>query len=105
MRLRECNYGELNGAAVEQVVATRLDRIKIPFPDGESYLDVVRRTREFLGDLLRDHEGSRILVIAHSANRWALQHLLEGVPLADAISAAFAWQEGWEYALERAAIL
>jgi len=105
VRLRECNYGELNGAAVEQVVATRLDRIKIPFPDGESYLDVVRRTREFLGDLLRDHEGSRILVIAHSANRWALQHLLEGVSLADAISAPFIWQAGWEYTLERAAIL
>jgi len=104
-RLRECNYGELNGAPVEQVEATRLERIKVPFPDGESYADVVARMREFLGDLLRDHDGSRILLIAHSANRWALQHLIDGIPLADAISAPFAWQEGWEYSLERAAIL
>jgi broad specificity phosphatase PhoE len=104
-RLRECDYGELNGAPAERVTATRLDRIDVPFPGGESYSDVVARTRDFLGDLLRGHDGSRILVIAHSANRWALQHLLEDVPLADAISAPFAWQEGWEYALERAAIL
>jgi broad specificity phosphatase PhoE len=104
-RLRECDYGKLNGAPVEQIEVTRLDRIKVPFPGGESYVDVVKRTRDFLGDLLRNYNGSRLLVIAHSANRWALQHLLEGAPLADAISAAFAWQEGWEYALERAAIL
>jgi broad specificity phosphatase PhoE len=104
-RLRECDYGELNGAPAERVAATRLDRIDVRFPGGESYVDVVERTREFLADLLSDHDGSRILVIAHSANRWALQHLLEGVPLVDAISAPFSWQEGWEYPLERAAIL
>jgi broad specificity phosphatase PhoE len=96
-RLRECDYGELNGRSVAEVDATRLDRIDVPFRGGESYMDVVRRTREFLDDLLRERDGSRILVIAHSANRWALQHLLQGVPLADAVAAPFAWQEGWEY--------
>ena len=104
-RLRECHYGELDGAPVERVTETRLDRIDVPFPGGESYMDVVRRTRKFLDDLLRDRDGSRILVIAHSANRWALQHLIQGVPLEQAISAPFEWQPGWEYTLERAAIL
>jgi broad specificity phosphatase PhoE len=104
-RLREWDYGELNGAPAERVAETKLDRVDVPFPGGESYTDVVRRTRDFLTDLLAAQDGVRILVIAHSANRWALQHLLEGVPLAEAIAAPFAWLPGWEYALERAAIL
>jgi broad specificity phosphatase PhoE len=105
-RLRECNYGDLNGRPAAEVTATRLDRIETPFPNGESYCDVVARTREFLADLIREHDGQRTLVIAHSANRWAIQHLLHGVPLADVIAAPFEWQPGWEYVLdERAATI
>ena len=105
-RLRECYYGDLNGRATAEVAATRLDRIETPVPNGESYRDVVARTREFLADLMREHDGERTLVIAHSANRWAIQHLLHGTPLADAIEAPFEWQPGWEYALdERAATI
>ena len=105
-RLRECNYGDLTGAPTAEVTATRLDRIETPFPNGESYRDVVARTREFLVDLVRKHDGERVLVIAHSANRWAIQHLLHGTPLAEVIEAPFDWQPGWEYALdERAATI
>ncbi|WP_331749234.1 hypothetical protein OG520_43415 (plasmid) [Streptomyces sp. NBC_00984] len=38
-------------------------------------------TRAFLHDLATGWDGSRILVIAHLANRWALGHLLTGTPL------------------------
>ena len=98
-RLRECNYGELNGSPVAEIDALKPSRIDEPFPDGESYLQVVERTRSFLNDLLPERDGSRVLLIAHSANRWALQHLLLGVPLEEVIGAPFDWQEGWEYAL------
>jgi alpha-ribazole phosphatase/probable phosphoglycerate mutase len=74
-------------------------RIDAPYPDGESYRDVVERVRDFLADVARDHDGERILLISHAAPRWALQHLLQGVPLADAVTAPFAWQEGWEFEL------
>ena len=105
-RLRECNYGDLNGRSTAEVAATRLDRIETPFPNGESYRDVVDRTREFLADLVREHDGERTLVIAHSANRWAIEHLLHGNPLADVIEEPFEWQPGWEYVLdERAATI
>ena len=78
-RLRECNYGELNGAPVADLdEAERVRRIDEPFPGGESYRQVVERTRSFLNDLFPDRDGSRVLLIAHSANRWALQHLLLG---------------------------
>ena len=99
-RLRECNYGERNGkAAAELDEKERLRRIDEPFPGGESYRQVVERTTGFLNDLFPDRDGSRVLLIAHSANRWALQHLLLGVPLEEVIGAPFEWQEGWEYTL------
>jgi broad specificity phosphatase PhoE len=98
-RLRECNYGELNGTPAADIEAERARRIDQPFPGGESYRQVVDRTRDFLNDLFPELDGSRVLLIAHSANRWSLQHLLLGTPLEQVVAAPFEWQEGWEYAL------
>jgi alpha-ribazole phosphatase/probable phosphoglycerate mutase len=98
-RLRECNYGALNGAPVEQLAAERALHIDRPFPGGQSYRDVVEQTRSFLHDLAVGWEGKRVVVIAHSANRWALDHLLNGVPLEHLVDAPFNWQEGWFYLL------
>jgi broad specificity phosphatase PhoE len=99
-RLRECSYGELNGRPVAEIDALKATRIDDPYPGGESYRQVVERTREFLSDLLGEHDGRRVLVIAHAANRWSLQHLLLGEPLEQLVVAPFDWQEGWEYALD-----
>jgi broad specificity phosphatase PhoE len=96
-RLRECSYGELDGAPVDRVAAVRAQHVEIPFPGGESYRQVVERTAAFLTDLRRDWDGRRVCVIAHSANRWALDHLVHGTPLEQLVDAPFAWQEGWEY--------
>ncbi len=96
-RLRECDYGAWNGMPVAQLHADRRGRIDVPFPDGESYRDVVARTSTFLTDLLARHDGERVLVVAHAANRFALDHLLHGLPLEDLVEAPFAWREGWEY--------
>lgn len=96
-RLRECNYGELNGRPVPEIDVERLRRVDEPFPGGESYRDVVDRTRDFLDDLSPEFDGARVLLIAHSANRWALEHLLHGAPLEELVAAPFAWQEGWSY--------
>ena len=99
-RLRECNYGELNGRPVVEIDALKPTRIDEPYPGGESYSRVVERTRGFLADLLAEHDGRRVLLIAHAANRWSLQHLLLGEPLEELVLAPFDWQEGWEYALD-----
>jgi broad specificity phosphatase PhoE len=96
-RLRECDYGVLNGRPVAAVDAVRDDHVDEPFPSGESYRDVVRRTQSFLADLVWRWDGARVVMIAHSANRWALQHLLSGTPLEELIRAPFEWQPGWEY--------
>jgi broad specificity phosphatase PhoE len=95
-RLRECNYGDLNGAPVGELHPRRRF-VAQPYPGGESYRDCVEKMRSFLGDVAREFDGSRVLMIAHSAQRWALRHLLEGVPLEELVDAPFEWQEGWEY--------
>jgi broad specificity phosphatase PhoE len=99
-RLRECNYGELNGGSVDAVTAVKRRHVDEPFPGGESYREVVERTRAFLADVVERHDGERVLVIAHSANRWALEYLVHGTPLEDQVDAPFDWQPGWEYVVQ-----
>ena len=98
-RLRECNYGALNGLPADLVTSERTKHVDAPFPEGESYTDAVERMRSFLYDLAHGWDGSRVLLIGHSATRWALDHLVNGVPLGDLVEAPFEWQEGWEYEL------
>jgi broad specificity phosphatase PhoE len=96
-RLRECNYGHLNGMPRELLDRERARHIDEPWPDGESYRDVVSRTASFLEDLARIAEGTRVLVIAHSANQWALEHLLLGADLGDRVAKGMTWQPGWAF--------
>jgi len=98
-RLRECNYGDLNGNPVE-LVRPFAAHIDVPYPGGESIRDVVRRMNDFLSDLSEAWQGARLLLIGHAATRWALDHLLGGIPLRDAVEAPFEWREGWEYRLD-----
>jgi broad specificity phosphatase PhoE len=98
-RLRECNYGELNGMPTARLREEVPRRIDMPYPGGESYRDVVERVDDFLGELPPELDGARIVLIGHAATRWALQHLVEGVPLEELVGAPFDWQPGWEYVL------
>jgi broad specificity phosphatase PhoE len=98
-RLRECDYGEWNGGPVSRLRAEGAARVDTPFPGGESYRAAVDRLASFLSSLSPRWDGCRVLVIAHSAQRWGLEHLLNGVPLERLVNAPFEWQEGWEYRL------
>jgi 2,3-bisphosphoglycerate-dependent phosphoglycerate mutase len=99
-RLREIDYGEWNGAPVETIEHERSSRVDLPFPGGESYRDAVARVGSFLDDLAAERVGQRVVVIGHTATRWALDHLLDGRPLERVVIEPFDWREGWEYALE-----
>jgi broad specificity phosphatase PhoE len=98
-RLREIDYGELNGAPVAAVERERPGRVDVPFHGGESYRDAVARVASFLDDVRARHAGERILLVGHTATRWALDHLLAGKPLEQVVTEPFDWREGWEYAL------
>lgn len=101
-RLRECDYGDLNGAPVAALNAVRRRHIDVPFPGGQSYGEVVEEMRDFLGDLVRQFDGRRVCVVAHSANRWALDVLVLGKKIEDLVGAPFDWREGWEYQVSAA---
>ncbi|HET7352687.1 MAG TPA: histidine phosphatase family protein [Gaiellaceae bacterium] len=94
-RLRECNYGELNGTA--EPLHDRAAHIEVPYPAGESWRQAVERVAGFLDELRRERDGERVLVIGHSATRFALDVTVNGRELEDLVGAPFAWQPGWEF--------
>lgn len=98
-RLREWNYGDLNGHRSSEVHGQRHAHLNEPYPGGESLNDVVARVRRFLSDL-RAPNAERVLLVGHSATRYALEHLLESRPLPEVISSAPTWQPGWTYRLK-----
>ena len=98
-RLRECDYGVLNGAMVAEVRGDRLAYLDRPYPGGESWREATDRVGRFLDDLPIRWEGARVLIIGHVATRWGLERFLGGQDLAQLVAAEFVWQEGWEYHL------
>jgi alpha-ribazole phosphatase/probable phosphoglycerate mutase len=98
-RLRECDYGALNGRPALEIHRDRSYRVNTPYPGGESWRQAVARVGRFLDDLPIRWSNTRILVIGHVATRWGFEHLLNGVPMESLVLADFVWQEGWEYVL------
>jgi broad specificity phosphatase PhoE len=98
-RLRDINYGALNGAPEAQLWHERATHIDTRFPRGESLRQVVDRTRDLLVDLAARWDGQRLAVVAHPVNRWALDHLLRGEPLEKLVEAPFEGDQRWAYDL------
>ncbi len=99
-RLRECGYGDLDGAPRDTVDAVRLDCIDEPFPGGESYREATERHRSLLDELaddFADRESATILLIGHRATHHALEHLCDGTPLEESLVAPYEWQPGWRF--------
>ncbi len=104
-RLRECNYGDLNGASSDIVEPMQEGEcIEKPFPNGESYEDVKNRVADFLEFLKKNYDGKSIAIVAHKAPQLSLDALLKGKTwkqsLAEDWRKTHSWQPGWEYSLE-----
>ena len=100
-RLRECDYGDLNGCPAEELRGRRAAHICTPYPNGQSFSDVIGEVETFLAELAAAWDGKRVLVIGHTATRWALDHLIHKTPLENMVDAPFGWRPGWEYVLHR----
>ena len=104
-RLRECNYGELNGASSDIVEPMQQEEcIEKPFPNGESYEDVKTRVADFLEFLKKDYDGKNVAIVAHKAPQLSLDVLLKDKTWKQALAEDWrkthAWKPGWEYKLE-----
>jgi broad specificity phosphatase PhoE len=98
-RLRECNYGDLTRRATSEIEQRRLQHLVDPFPNGESYQQVVDRVSAWLSEAMRDIDAGTVLVIGHRATFYALEHLLNRVTLQEAMTSPWIWQPGWTYRL------
>jgi len=96
-RLRECDYGDMTQHPKAEVDLEKLDRVDVPFPNGESYTDTTERMRTLLLDLARDYQGKKVMIIGHRATQYGLEHWISGVSLQDAVTAPWSWQAGWTY--------
>lgn len=93
-RLRECDYGAWTRRPAAEIDAMRLRFIDEPFPQGESYGQVVTRMEAFLKDTVPSGD---MLLIGHRATWYALEHLLAGRGLEEIIRGPWQWQPGWIY--------
>ena len=98
-RLRECNYGELDGESKNLVIYE--EHISDKFPSGESLIDVENRMREFIDLLKVNYEGKTIGIVAHRAPQLALEVITKEISWEEAINCDWRktgdWQPGWEY--------
>jgi 2,3-bisphosphoglycerate-dependent phosphoglycerate mutase len=98
-RLRDVDLGELTGRPLADVEAVRERYVYDPFPGGESYVDVVARVRSALADVGSRCRDQRVVLVAHPATKIALDHVLEGAPLPELVSAPVRSGAGWTYTL------
>ncbi len=105
-RLRECNYGSLNGAPSGKVEALTEKCIRKKYPNGESYRDVEKRVRSFLDDLKKKYAGKKIAIVSHRGPQLALDVILKKKTWEQAIKEDWRnkvpkqWKPGWEYKLK-----
>jgi len=102
-RLRECDYGDLTRRPAPEIEELRLRHLVEPFPNGESYQQVVERVSAWLCEAVQQVETGTALVVGHRATFYALEHLLNGVTLHDAVGSPWAWRPGWTYYVRPAA--
>jgi 2,3-bisphosphoglycerate-dependent phosphoglycerate mutase len=85
-RLREREFGVLEGLtrrgwrqlhAAEHERRQKVGKYYYRPPGGESYPDVNLRVHSFLGTLVREHSGQRVLVVTHSVVVLSFRRLLE----------------------------
>jgi isoleucyl-tRNA synthetase len=94
-RLREFDFGELNGKPIQEFIDWRT-RVKYgdAISGGESYQDVKNRFGSFLYEMERTYSGENILIVTHGVGIESLHAVAEGLDAeaSKAFSAALAPQ-------------
>ena len=101
-RLRECNYGDLDGA--DKYLIVYEEHVDEPFPNGESLKNVEKRIKSFIDDVLKEYKGKTIGIVAHRAPQLAFEVITKNISWEEAIECDWRnfgdWQPGWEYDID-----
>lgn len=101
-RLRECNYGDLDGEHKSLVVYE--EHIEKEFPNGESLIEVEKRMRTFIDFLKQNYDNKTIGIVAHRAPQLALEVITKDITWDEAIANDWRktgdWQPGWIYEIK-----
>lgn len=101
-RLRECNYGDLDGKHKNLVIYE--EHVDQQFPNGESLQDVERRMRDFIDYLKQNFNDKKIGIVAHRAPQLSLEVITKGITWDEANVNDWRktgdWQPGWQYIIE-----
>ena len=97
-RLRECNYGKLNGKDSSKVIYE--NHIFEKFPDGESLLDVEDRIRYFCNFLINEYDNKNVAIVAHKAPQLALEVITKNVTWENAIENDWRKTKNWQPRME-----
>lgn len=100
-RIRECNYGDLNGE--DSLLVKYNEHIDNKFPNGESLKDVEKRLQDFCKYLLENYDGKTVALVSHKAPQLALDVITKNITWKQAIEQDWrktkSWQPGWIYEL------
>jgi len=98
-RLREMNYGVLNGATSATFPTDEMWCVENRFENGENCVDVQKRMEAFLID--RFDPTKEIAIFAHRFPQLAMEVILNGVTWEEAFINDWRttgdWQPGWTY--------
>ena len=96
-RLREVDFGDLNGAPVDVVHAQRRQPGRQPFPGGQSYREVTAGDARAARRAARDPPDSGCCWSATQRPGSPSTTCSRRARSRRAVVAPFAWREGWEY--------
>ena len=98
-RIRECNYGDLNGK--DSSLVKYEEHINIQFPNGESLQEVEKRLRNFCNYLLENYNGKTVALVSHKAPQLGLEVITKNISWKEAIDNDWRktknWRPGWRY--------
>lgn len=87
-RLKEINFGNINGSPITDVdnaFKKESERIYKAIPEGESYDNVLNRVYDFLIDIDRKYKGKNILLVSHECPLWVLEAKVNEMPLEEVL--------------------
>ena len=100
-RLRECDYGDLTQKVKDWSL---LERFNNKYPNGESYLDVEKRIKEFINFLKEKYSNKKIAIVSHQAPQFAFEVITNDFSWKEVIENDWRkqgkWQPGWKYILK-----